>query len=598
MTTSVSSVLESLDRRPTPAAYHQAARDLASVSGNLTPVRIALLASFTIEPLVPFLRVEAARCGFAADMYVAPFDAVSQELLDPSSGCARHRPNVVFVARLLEDVSPALHDQFLSLDARQVAGEAERVIAETITALSTFRQHSNAAVVVHNFPCPPGALGIYEAMASESQTHAVWSLNERLAAATRSMAGSFVLDFDRVCADVGYRHWRDTRTWFLGRAPLSVAALPALAAVQATFIQALHGVPRKCLVLDLDNTLWGGVVGEDGVAGIQLGHTYPGNVFRAFQRALTQLHDRGVLLAINSKNNPADVDEVFRRHPDMVLRPEHVAAMRTNWRDKPDNMLEIAQELNLGVDSLVFFDDNPAERALMRRALPDVLTIEVPDDPMAYVGCLRASGAFERLSFTEEDRGRTRMYHAIRERARIEQSAVSVEQFLGTLQMQVSISATDAFSFPRVLELIHKTNQFNLTTRRWSAAELSAVMGDAETGVFSLRLSDRFGDQGIVGVAIARVNGTVGEIDTLLLSCRVIGRQVETAFLRFLADWAAAHGALHLEGEFIETAKNAPARDVYARHGFREVGQARGRSRWRLDLHGAELQWPRHIAAA
>ena len=595
---SLSNLLEALDRRPTPAAYHQAARDLASLAGDLRPLRIALLASFTIEPLVPFLRVEAARRGFAADVYVAPFDAANQELLDPSSGCVRHRPDIVFVARLLEDVSPPLHDSFLSLDAAAIAAETERVIAETVTALTTVRRHSNAAVVVHNFTCPPSALGIYEVMARESQTAAIRGLNERLAAAVGAIAGCSVLDFDRVCADVGYRQWRDARTWFLGRAPLSAAALPALASTHASFLQALWRSPRKCLVLDLDNTLWGGVIGEDGLAGIKLGHTYPGNVFREFQRAVIQLHDRGVLLAINSKNNPADADEVFARHPDMLLRPEHVAAMRVNWRDKPDNMIQLAQELNLGLESFVFFDDNQAERALMRRALPEVLTIEVPGDPMAFAACLRSSGAFDRLSYTAEDRGRTRLYHTARERIRLERAAESLEDFLGTLQMQIRVSPADEFAFPRVLELIHKTNQFNLTTRRWSAPELSAVMADVANGVFSLRLSDRFGDQGIVGVAVVHANGPVAEIESFLLSCRVIGRQVETAFLRFLADWAAERGAMSLEGEFIETAKNAPARDFYARHGFRQVAGDDGRSRWRLNLAGAVLQWPAHIAAA
>jgi FkbH-like protein len=269
-----------------------------------------------------------------------------------------------------------------------------------------------------------------------------------------------------------------------------------------------------------------------------------------------------------------------------------------NWRDKPDNMVQIARELNLGLDSFVFFDDNPVERARMRRALPEVLTIEVTDDPTTFAEGLRASGAFERLSYTAEDRGRTHLYRAARERVRLEQSAGSLQEFLGTLQMQVRVCPADEFAFPRMLELIHKTNQFNLTTRRWSAAELSAVMDDAASGVFSLRLVDRFGDQGIVGVAVVRAGGTMAEVDTFLLSCRVIGRQVETAFLRFLADWAAERGAEHLEGEFIETAKNAPARDFYARHGFRQVGQEHGRSRWRLNLDGAALQWPAHIAAA
>jgi FkbH-like protein len=590
---SLDQLLQALDEHPTVAAYTQAARALRARPDGLRPVRIALLATFTIDGLKPYLEVEAARRGFAADVYVAPFDSIKQELLDAGRGCVGHRPDVVFIVQRLADVCPPLTHDFLALDETQRDGHMERTIAEMVASLTAFRRHSRATVVVGNFARalhPP--LGLYEVAAPDSQTEVIHDLNRRLGQASRAIAGVHLLDFDKLCADVGYRNSHDDKMWLLGRAPLSAALLPVLARTQALFIQTIQGPPRKCLVLDLDDTLWGGVVGECGVAGIKLGSTYPGNVYREFQLAVLELQRRGILLAITSKNNPADVDEVFDTHPDMVLRKEHFASIRVNWRDKPANLVEIARELNIGVDSLVFFDDNPVERALMRQALPEVLTLEVPADPVRYVRVLRESGAFERLSLTDEDRRRGLMYQEEAARRQLLETSTSLGEFLKSLQVRVSILPVDQFSFPRVLDLLHKTNQFTTTTRRHSSAQLTAMIEDAQCGVFSLRAGDRFGDNGIVGVAIVQAREASAYVDSFLMSCRVIGREIETALLVHLVDWARDRGLRTMEGPFIPTAKNAPAADFYARHGF---AREDGASPWTLDLAKVTFNWPDHI---
>jgi FkbH-like protein len=520
-------------------------------------------------------------------------------LLDPGSGCLSHQPDVVFVAQLLCDVCPPLADDFLALGGARVEQYVTEIVSDAAATLRAFRQLSQATVVVHNFALPPyPPLGIYEVMEPGSQTSVIRQLNRRLADAVRTIPGVYVLDYDRLCADAGYRNWQSDKMWYLGRAPLSAQALPALARAQAAFIQASAGRQRKCLVLDLDNTLWGGTVGEDGVAGIKLGRTYPGNAFRHFQEAVLQLHRRGVLLAINSKNNRADVEEVFRSHPDMVLKEEHFASVRSNWSAKPENMVEIASELDIGLDALVFFDDNPAERALMRQALPEVLTLEVPPDPLKYAEVLLESGAFERLSFTREDRRRGEMYREQLARASLRQSAASLQDFLSSLKMEVSIRPVDQFAFPRVLDLIGKTNQFNLTTRRHSAARLAEVIADPSWDALYLRVADRFGDNGIVGAAVLQFQNGAAHIDTFLLSCRVIGRTLETALLSFLVGLARGRGATVLEGEFIPTAKNAPAAEFFARHGFERAGRTGTGSRWRLNLSDVSFQWPGYIRAA
>lgn len=593
VTPDLEAVLRVLDERPTVAAYARAALEIQRFADSLRTVRVSMLASFTIDMQLPYFAVESARRGFAADVYVGPFNTVEQELLSPDSGCARHNPDVVFVARLLSDVCPPLALDFLSLNDAQREQCVRAITTDTVAMLTAFREHSRAAVILHNFAPPPHpCLGLFEVMAEGSQTETVRKLNASLVNAVRGIPGVYVLDFDRLTAELGYRNCYDERLWYLGRSPLSAIVLPCLAATQTSVIQALFGIPRKCLVLDLDNTLWGGVVGEDGLAGIQLGHSYPGNVYRDFQRAILELRRRGVLLAINSKNNPGDVEEVFRRHPDMVLKWEDFACVSVNWREKPENMVEIAAELNVGLESLVFFDDNPAERERMRSALPQVLTLPVPDDPSQYVRALLESRAFDRLSRTDEDRRRTEMYREQEGRRKLESSAGSVEEFLSSLGTMVSVAPVDELSFPRALDLLHKTNQFNLTTRRHSAAELTSLLANPDFAAFTARVSDRFGDSGIVGVAIIGIREKVAFIDSLLLSCRVIGRRVETAFLSFLVDWARSRGARVLEGEFIRTAKNEPAADFYGRHGFLAVDSTEAAGRWSLDLQNVPFEWP------
>jgi FkbH-like protein len=415
----------------------------------------------------------------------------------------------------------------------------------------------------------------------------------------RSVPGVYILDCDRLAADVGYENWQDPKMWYLARAPWSARALRVIARAQATFIRAVTTPARKCLVVDLDNTLWGGVVGELGVGGIQLGHTYPGNLYRDFQHALLGLHRRGVLLAINSKNNPADVEDVFQTHPDMVLKREHFASVQTNWRPKPDNMLTIADELGIGLDSLVFVDDDAAECALMREVLPQVLTLDPTREPLVRMDALFNSGAFEKVRITDEDRRRGELYRSQMQREHARNAAHSLDRFLQSLEMEVTIRPVDDFSLPRVLDLIQKTNQFNLTTRRYSAGQLASMLAKSNHAAFSLRVCDRFGDNGIVGAAlVVQEDGDRAYLDSFLLSCRIIGRTIETAFLAFLLDWARERGISTLEGHFIATSKNAPAADFYARHGFTQTEGNEGTARWIMPVRDSPVRWPEYIRRA
>ncbi|MDP9160197.1 MAG: HAD-IIIC family phosphatase, partial [Acidobacteriota bacterium] len=355
------------------------------------------------------------------------------------------------------------------------------------------------------------------------------------------------------------------------------------------------GKIAKAVVVDLDNTLWGGVIGEDGMDGIKLGNEYPGAAFRDLQRALLDLHQRGILLAVCSKNNRDDAMEALKNHPGMLLKPSHFASMRINWTDKAQNLREIAKELNVGVDALAFLDDNPIERQQVRSLIPEVHVIELPNDPMLFARVIRQNPVFERLVLTAEDQQRGAMYQSQREREELEQKVFSKEDFYRSLQQEAEIAPVTKASLARIAQLTNKTNQFNLTTRRYTEQQISEMISAPGCDCFTISVRDRFGDNGLVGVAITRHIGDVGEIDTFLLSCRVIGRTVETAFLSFLAEQGRRNGARQLRGWFLPTQKNTPARDFYFAHGFAAVEQTEKGTLWSLDLNAHSLPCPSWI---
>lgn len=592
-------ILDTVDGRPTVAAYCAASRQLAATAAELPVVRIALLSSFTIEPLTPFLKVETARRGWQADVMVARFNTARQELLDPDGELVRFGPDIVFVAELLQDVCPDLADGWAMPAAAEIDGLIESAVASLASAISVFRSSSQAPVVVHNFALPRQAvMGVYDSMAESSQVAAIQRLNHRLGVELSRLPGVYVLDVALNAARVGLDGWHDERMWLLARTPLSTAAMVALARAQATFVRLLREPARKCLALDLDNTLWGGVVGDLGVSGIALGPVYPGNAFLQFQQFVLSLYHRGVVLAALSKNNEADVDEVFERHPAMILRRHHFAAVRINWQPKAENIREVAEELSLGTDAFVFFDDDGAECAWMRELRPEVLTVQAPQDLTRFKDAVIATGAFERLSMTAEDRRRGEMYAAASLRRRAAGAARSVDEFLESLAMSAVVRPADHEQLPRVADLLAKTNQFNMTTRRHSVADVAAMHASSDHEIFTLQLSDRFGDSGLVGVAIVRRDAADAVVDSLLLSCRVIGRRAETALLSCVVAWAREHGLHRVIGEFIPTAKNAPAVDCYQKHGFAPLPADGAVARWALAVQQGGIAWPSCIAVA
>jgi FkbH-like protein len=401
-----------------------------------------------------------------------------------------------------------------------------------------------------------------------------------------------VVDVASLAAAIGFQNWHDPRMWYLTRSRWSRTALHALAERYTAAICCSVGRIRKCIVVDLDNTLWGGVVGEEGIEGLKLGEDGIGRSYVEFQIELLNLHSKGTLLAICSKNNAEDALEVFRSHPAMRLREENFAAIRINWEDKASNLRALAEELNIGLDSFVFLDDNAAERSLIRQTLPEVLVPDLPADPSGYRTLLLELAArhFYRIGITAEDWRSGEAYQAQAERRKLEASATSLAEYYRTLGMRARIGRADAFTIPRIAQLTQKTNQFNLTTRRYSEAEIWSASQNPDCAVWWLELTDQFGPNGLVGVLILRrqQQGTLG-IDTFLLSCRVMGRTAEDAFLAAIAREMGASGLI---GEYRPTAKNAVVCDLYPRLGFRLLRQEAGAELWEWKLAEASLMVP------
>jgi FkbH-like protein len=563
---------------------------------TLQPFRFAVLRSFTVEPLVPLLRAACFVAGVDLAVHVGDFNAYAQEMLDADSSLYAFGADAVVLAVQTRDVAPDLWRDYADLKDDERSAIVARVAGDFQSLVRAFREQSAAHLIIHTLEEPAVASsGILDASAADGQIAAVRKINEELRKLAARESGVFMLDYDALVARHGRDAWHDERKWLAMRMPFAANSLGPVVNEWMRFLHPLTGKICKAIAVDLDNTLWGGVVGEDGFEGIRVGAEHGGASFSELQRALLDLYRRGILLCVCSKNNAEDALEVLENHPGMLLKPHHFAATRINWRDKAENLRELAAELNIGIDALAFLDDNPVEREHVRAALPEVTVIELPGDHSRFARALRDSPVFERLGLSAEDRERGALYAQQRERARVSSTSNTREDFYRSLEQEAEVSTLVPFTLGRVAQLTQKTNQFNLTTRRYTEQQLAEILERENWRVYSLRVRDRFGDNGIVGVAVVERGGDEWEIDTFLLSCRVIGRTIETALLAHLVSEARGEGARRLTGWFLPTKKNAPAKDFYRGHGFAPVAESDGGTRWALDLSEAEVSCPEWI---
>jgi len=545
---------------------------------------MTVLSSFNVDLLPPFVAEALERAGLRPpSISVGAFGQLAQELLPAGSRLYRETPGALVLVLAVEDL---LEPLFALAPSQLPVQEAAALVADRVEELRGWigvaleRLPATSVYVALVGPAAAPLEYVLDPLAPERGQVLVRRLHEEVRALGRLSARVVVLDWEWHARGLGADFVEDPRLWYVARMRLGLGGLAALGELIACHAAAAGGAACKVVALDLDGVMWGGVVGEVGVRGIELGEEGVGLAFRDFQRELLRVRDCGIVLALCSKNNPQDAREVFERHPAMVLRREHVSAERVNWQDKVTNLRELADELRVDLGSFVFLDDNPIERAWVRRALPQVLVPELAEDPVERPAMLRSMPSFRRIALTDADRGRAQSYQAERGRREFSAMASSFEEFLSSLEQQATIEPVCDASLGRAAQLCQRTNQFNLTTRRYSTAELERMLGEDDVELFTLAVSDRFGDSGITGLAILRLTDEGAEIDTFLMSCRVLGRRLEDALLAFLAERAGARGARMLVGRFEPTAKNGQAADFYSSRDFAPSGDGS----FRLDL--------------
>lgn len=553
--------LEHLGR--TLTAWRALDQDLAP----LLPFRLGIVSNSNLDFLMPQLVAAAARHGIALECIAGEFGQTSQQALDPGSRINLARCDAVLVALDHRAFFPSWREE----DAQAALSKAHGHLASLTQG---FQTHGGAISIVQTLAPPPESL--------------FGNLDGRVAGTLRALTAAFnsqlllnmqdgphhVVDVAAMAETVGLAEWHAPAEWLMAKQAVSLRALPYFADQFGRLIGAICGKARRCLVLDLDNTLWGGIVGDDGPDGLKIGMGHPlGEAFTEVQSMALALRARGIVLAISSKNDDSIARSVFRHHPDMVLREEHIAIFQANWSDKASNIEAIAQSLSLGLSSIVFLDDNPVERALVRQRLPEVAVPELPADPSLYPRTLAAAGYFEATAFVAEDSARGGYYAQNAQRAELAAGAANLDDFLASLEMEISFRSFDDVGRDRIVQLIAKSNQFNLTTKRYGAREISRLSKDPDTQTIQARLRDRFGDNGMISIVILCMQQDGSWlIDSWLMSCRVLGRGVEQMMLDEILRLARRKGITLLRGVYRPSSRNGLVSDHYEKLGFRADG--------------------------
>lgn len=564
-------------------------------SSQFKKIKIAALSSSTIEGLKEILFVKCYELGIIPEIFIGGYNQYNQEIIDENSQLYDFKPDLVI---LFIDTKSLLGDVFFSyyqLPEEETRKLLEHTVHQVNALANRITQNLNCKVVLHNFEVPLySPLGILENKQELGFIEFVRTINSNISKEFKRNTQIFVFDYDAFCSKWGKENILDYKMYYLGDIQISFPYLPKLCQEYIAYIKPLASLTKKCIVLDLDNVLWGGVIGEDGLEGIKLGPTPEGRPFLEFQKYLLSLFNRGVILAINSKNNSEDVYGALREHPYMVLKEKHFASIKANWNDKISNMKEIAQELDIGLESFVFFDDDPFNREIIKGSLPEVLVVDLPQDPSLYLKTLMELDDFNSFQYSEEDKRRGQMYAEQRKRQELSQISTDITEYLQALEMVITIEEANPFTIPRISQLTQKTNQFTMTTKRYLEEDIRKMAEGKESMIFSVKVVDKFGDNGITGVAIVKKGAKQWLVDSFLLSCRVIGRRVEETMLAYILERARMEHAASIVGEFIPTKKNILAEAFYKKNDFTFVGEKEGRQLWEFSVE-KEYAYPDFI---
>jgi len=523
-------------------------------------IKVAFLSSFTINGLSESLKVKCSKKQIFCNSYVAGYNQYNQEILNSKSGLYSFLPDITF---LILDTRSIFGDLFYfpySVTKLERENFVNEKITEIINLITTFNETSNSKLIITNLSLPNySPYGIAETKTNYSFHDAIIDFNKKLKEKLLNINSVYLFDFFKFIIKHGENNVFNFQNYFFGDIKISLNYIPYLANELMPYIISFLGLTKKCIVVDLDNTLWGGIVGEDGFDGIRLGPQPPGNAFIEFQKYLKALSQRGILLAINSKNNFNDAIQVIREHPFMILTESDFSCIKINWNNKASNMYEISKELNIGLDSFVFFDDDPINRELIRENMPEITTPELPHDPSLYSEVIQSLDDFSTFQITSEDTNRGQMYLQQKQRTESKNSMSDISDFLKKLNLKIEIKKTNTFTIPRISQLTLKTNQFNLTTKRYHEDQIKNFSEDKNILIGCAQITDKFGDNGITGVFIVKkINSDEWLLDTFLLSCRVMGREAEKAILYFIITKAKNNNIKRLKAKFIPTEKNKP----------------------------------------
>jgi len=533
--------------------------------------RVRVLRNFTCDQLAPLLRLEGYRRLMRVEVEFGDYDTYAQEILDPASATRSESHDLVVLALWLDHLA-------FAFDANQ-ALQAEAVLDHVRAQVALLRAHTSALIAINTFILPAHSL-------DRRDTAALARLNAGLHELADQDGRVLVVDFGQVVEAVGRAAAVDARYLFTYKSPLQPPALQGWATILGAALASQKGLQKKVLALDCDNTLWGGVVGEDGASGIRL-HPYdqPGNIYHTFQRQLLQLQRQGVLLVLCTKNNEADVLEVLDQHPHSLLRRNHLAGWRINWENKADNLASLAEELRLGLDSFVFIDDSAIECDFVRQTLPSVEVLRVPERAHLLPSLLAGYTGFFKVATTDDDAARTQQYQAEKSRGTAAAQAANLDEYLAGLELVAEIRPVAASEIARVAQLTQRTNQFNLTTRRYSPGDIERMQQSADWRVLTMKVRDKFGDYGLTGAAILAREADIVRLNSFMMSCRILGRRLEDALLaETIAAARSFEGAAELAAEFLPTPKNAQVRDFFDQRGFTLISSEDFHKRYTLDL--------------
>lgn len=558
---------------------------VGSVEKNLN---IGILRNITIDNYLPLIKYLLIKENINPIIHLGDYDVVIQEVLSRDTSMFNFKPDLIIIFLDIRILAPNLILKYSELSVEEINKEKENILEYVELLFYSINTNFETKVIFHLFELPSNpAFDLAEIQNGNGQRNIIQSINDSLVEKAKNHNDIYFVNSNLIKEKLGIQNYYDNRYWFIAKSPFSLDAAKEFAIEHWKVINSLLGKTKKCLVLDCDNTLWGGILGEDGFDKIKIGKTYPGNMYLDFQRHILNLYNKGVILAINSKNNEDDVMEVFDNHPDMLLRRKHFACIYANWENKADNIKNIAIDLNIGTDSLVFIDDSEFECNFVKEKIPEVEVINLPKEAYKYSEILLNCGLFDKLSYTQEDKTRGELYKVEVDRKKLRTKFTDIDSYYKSLEMVITIESVNEFTIPRVSQLTQRTNQFNLTTKRYSEDDIKFFMNSDNYEVLVLTLSDKFGDMGIVGVLILDFSVTnVAKIDSLMMSCRVIGRQVENIFLNEALNRSIKHKVKKVIGAYIASKKNSQVSNFYASNGFQQMSTVEDETTYELCAFG------------